>query len=233
NTTYTFSVFFRRHYNVKPGGRPALSVFAIDSHGERNRLIAKNFSPVPDDYSVVRHSVTFTTPAKVTDYIAIEVLIWSDTDRWVQADGAQLVKGEYPTVYDPEDSLWDVLDGNYSIRSRHGTLWYGSVYLTDKSNIKPLVNIFDCETGWVLVWSRKGKDVAFTHTLIFKRDVITGIKGDRKNFHDLMSRSFSSTKVGVTGKIIYTDGYSITGASTNNKSDNGTNRVQLRAVYEF
>src|SRR5699024_647335 len=61
-TTYTLSAFFRRHWNVKPGGKPAFSVFKLNNLGERvERLARKEFPAVKDDYSISRYSLTFTT----------------------------------------------------------------------------------------------------------------------------------------------------------------------------
>src|SRR5699024_626592 len=86
-TTYTLSAFFRRHWNVKPGGKPAFSVVKLNNLGERvERLARKEFPAVKDDYSISWYSLTFTTPTDMAVDEALEIVIWSSVDRWVQCD---------------------------------------------------------------------------------------------------------------------------------------------------
>src|SRR5690606_37316986 len=91
--TYTISAFFKRQWNV-PGGRPRFEVDYMkhrDGNITRHRLINQIFDPVPSDYSVVRHSATFTIPSEFdfahADYI--EVKISGGDANWVQVDGVQ------------------------------------------------------------------------------------------------------------------------------------------------
>jgi hypothetical protein len=71
---------------------------------------SQDFPKTPaNDYSVVRHAKTFTTTS-ATRYVRI--LPFSTVNgSWIEADGVQLVEGDKPVTYGPEDSLWQLRTG--------------------------------------------------------------------------------------------------------------------------
>ncbi|KGX88033.1 phage tail spike protein [Pontibacillus litoralis] len=230
STTYTLSGFFKRQWKVMSGGIPSFTVWHANAFGAKmTRIKVGKFSKVPNDYSVVRHSMTFKTPSNFATDDTLMVVVWADTDRWVQCDGVQLVEGRYPSAYSHEDSIWDTLKGDYPIRSKKQILWSGSVYLTDVANIKPDKNIHDCENGWILEWARTGRNVAVQHTIIPKMAIQRGMD----SIHDIFTSSFSGSNVNVTGKIINASYNKLTGNAMNDNGGNNSNSIQLRAVYEF
>lgn len=116
NTKYTFSVFAKRAYS-STAGAVRLEVHYIktnvDGTTSRATLAAQSFGNVNANYEPSRHSVTFTTPSQnvMNDYNIIFVIKSTDSN-WVQCDGAQVVEGDYPTIYDMEESLWTFLNGH-------------------------------------------------------------------------------------------------------------------------
>lgn len=121
DTKYTFSVFAKRAYNSTVGA-VQLEVHYIKTNVDgtisRATLAAQSFGNVNANYAPSRHSVTFTTPSQnvMNDYNIIFV-IKSTNSNWVQCDGAQVVEGEYPTIYDMEESMWTFLNGHAGYQS--------------------------------------------------------------------------------------------------------------------
>src|SRR5690606_18439348 len=131
NVTYTLSAHFKRHWNTPVGGTPRLEVWRIDALGNRVvRLADGIFNPVPSDYSVVRHSITFTAPADMHPEESIEIVIHGGNSIWVQCDGVQLVEGNRAVVYSPDDSTWEIIKGDYNVTpdNRDTILWNGASY---------------------------------------------------------------------------------------------------------
>lgn len=174
--TLTLSAFFKRQWNAEVGGEPRLEIDYLDwgdgSSSERTNVVNKVFPPVPDDYSIVRHSVTFEVPESFSLYDELELKITGKSGNmsWVQCDGVQLVESPLPSVYQPEDSVWQLTKGNYTAQVKDHMLWAGAVYLLDVHTVEPDKKITDCRTGWIMQWEgydpgdgQKGHSYQFTH----------------------------------------------------------------------
>lgn len=115
--TYTISAFFRKHPNLA-AGIPRMYVRQYeDATPKVLWSTSKDFATVTDE--LVRYAITFTLPASYTEGggLSFDLFIQSANASWVQVDGVQMVEGDLPIVYDPEDSLWDVVKGKYGVLS--------------------------------------------------------------------------------------------------------------------
>ncbi|GGB41790.1 hypothetical protein GCM10011409_19180 [Lentibacillus populi] len=228
---YTLSGFFKRQWNVVGGGQPRFEVdyIAWDNNGNstRTRLLNEIFAPVPDDYSVVRHSVTFTVPTSFKRGDELDLKISGGNTEWVQCDGVQLVEGIMPRVYQPEDSVWEMYKGYYPVINQQKTLWAGAIYLNASHVITPEKPLKDCTNGWILKWSNyvigngpTDTDWQFTY---IPKSVAYDSGG-----HRTYLRSGNETEV---FKYYYISNTKITG---HNNNGNGVNRnMCLREVLEF
>lgn len=152
--TFTASGFFKRQHNVVAGGQPRFEIDHMNAAGGRIRRLTNTVFPsVPDDYSVVRHSLTFTIPSDYSEGDSLDFKISGGNTEWVQCDGIQIVEGTSPSVYMPEDSTWEIANGNYNVVSRQPTLWTGHAHLRADDRIYPTKPITDCRNGWIFVWS--------------------------------------------------------------------------------
>lgn len=118
--SYTLSAFFKRHYNVVTGGKPRFEVYAVDAAGNRGKLIAsKTFPAVSSNYKVSRQSLTFKTPSNLDPTGGVDVIIKSANTEWVAVDGVQLVEGNTPVLYNPEENLWRLATNGLFARELH------------------------------------------------------------------------------------------------------------------
>lgn len=115
STTYTVSAHFTAS-SVGTGGIPRIRVRLQRESGSStttrqtwNKAFAKVDGMTVSD--MVRYSLSFTTPSNVTKDDFIRVDIMSNNGNWVAVDGVQMVKGSYPTFYEPETAVWNVLNG--------------------------------------------------------------------------------------------------------------------------
>ena len=111
NTTYTLSAFFRTSIKYNPSGAgPRLHIEFLDANLNSLGGASQDFPATPaNDPTVVRHAKTFTTTS-ATRYLRILPLS-TVNGSWIEADGVQLVEGDKPVTYDPEDSLWQMRTG--------------------------------------------------------------------------------------------------------------------------
>ncbi|GGB56893.1 hypothetical protein GCM10011409_38080 [Lentibacillus populi] len=233
NETYTLSGFFKRQWNVNPGGTPRFEVDHIswDDQGNstRNRLLNEVFAPVPNDYSVVRHSVTFTVPSSFKRGDELELKISGGNTEWVQCDGIQLVEGNVASVYDPEDSVWQVTKGVYRPSTDLHLLWVGAQYVNSSQTITPLKKLSDCKNGWILAWSDYSggaNDYNWVYSHIPKAH-IDGNHGGQ----GILVPTPHMENVAVNAKYIYVSDTHITGHAENQHAP--LNNVALREIYEY
>jgi len=154
NATYTLSAFVKRQANVTAGGTLRLEVWesALLDNKRVRQIAAQTFPAVKSDYTVERRALTFTASLSDPENL-IEIVITGGNSYWVQVDGVQLVQADKPSVYNPEDTVFDIVRGDQKILFEHGRLWSGVAYMNANQTIYPEKKITDCPNGWILVWS--------------------------------------------------------------------------------
>lgn len=234
STTYTLSAYFRRQSNVVAGGTPMLEAWHIGPDGSRMKLLVKKIFPaVPSNYKIQRHAVTFTTPSTFQSFEGIQVVIGTGNTEWVQVDGVQLVEGSRPSVYQPEDAVWDILNPKetvgYNIRKEGMSLWVGASYMHESQIIYPDKKLSECTNGWILEWQAYsgGKlNRRFSHTHVPKSQ---GFINSGLSYSVVVPQG--DTPADSAFKYLYIKDDSITGQMYNN---DGVNRnAVLSAVYEY
>src|SRR5699024_4387180 len=106
-TTFTVSGLFRREWRKDPG-IPRIEVWHVLASGDRdNRIVNSVFPRVRNDYRVDLRATTFEVPSTFGPGDSLEVIISGGDADWVQCDGVQMVDGNRPSVYMPEDSVWN------------------------------------------------------------------------------------------------------------------------------
>ncbi|WP_422406979.1 MULTISPECIES: phage tail spike protein [Gammaproteobacteria] len=83
--------------------------------------IANNFSS--SDSTFDRWSYTFTSPAFTEWYGGyVRIKLMSNDGYWIEYDGVQLIPGRVPSIYQPENSIWDMRKGhdNYPMLDGNG-----------------------------------------------------------------------------------------------------------------
>lgn len=111
--TYTVSAYFTGS-SRSTSGVPRIDVRLEDGiTGEVKKTWTKSFQSVTNGQKLTRNSLTFTVPADADNDYGGDVVIVAirANSGWVVADGAQVVEGETPSLYDPENSLWALLRG--------------------------------------------------------------------------------------------------------------------------
>ncbi|WP_239544118.1 siphovirus ReqiPepy6 Gp37-like family protein [Virgibacillus halotolerans] len=233
---FTISGFFKRQWN-QPPGKPRFEVDVIDASGGRTRLINEIFETVPTDYSVVRRSATFTVPSNFEIGGSLDVKLSGGDSNWVHCDGIQMVEGDNPTVYQPEDSIWEVAKDNYKVRGEHRVLWAdGAVYLLASHTLYPEKPLQYCKNGWILEWSNYNPGVGATdtdwqYTYVAKN---TSVDATSSNGARVYLRSGNTNEV-LKYFIIRGGGDRITGHDNNGKLMNGNDNrnMALRTIYEW
>ncbi|MFP3360588.1 hypothetical protein R0K17_25060, partial [Planococcus sp. SIMBA_143] len=83
--TFTASGSFKRQHNVVAGGKPRFEIDHLDAAGGfKARLTNTIFPAVPDDYTEVRHSLTFTVPDDFEEGDSLDFKISGGNNEWVQ-----------------------------------------------------------------------------------------------------------------------------------------------------
>lgn len=224
---YTVSGHFKRQWSLT-GGIPRIEIWHVNSSGTRvSRIVNSTFPTVKSSYAVERHATTFTVPSAFATGHSLEIIISGGNGNWVQCDGVQMVASDRASVYEPEDSIWNLTKGIYT-PSIGGSLWGGSgLLLNGSQTIIPGKNIRDCVTGWILHWQRfvdgEGTHNTFHQYNIIPKDVYTS----GSNVANL-----NQGGVGVT-KLFYVrnDGKELAGHDNNGLGDN--RRLVLTEVLEF
>ena len=115
-------------------------------------------------------------------------------------------------------------------------LWEGARFMLNGQTTTPSKKLSECRNGWVLVWSDYNDS---TNTA---NDFNWGISYIPKFFASVDSggnlylpliNAMDANTISLTGKKVYINDSTIEGHADNNSSNNGTNDVVLRYVYEF
>lgn len=235
SNVYTVSGHFKRQWRIKAGGTPVIQVWHCDMAGNRKSQIASEIFPaVRSDYSVERYSLTFETPSTFVNADSIEVIFSGGNDNWVQVDGVQMVEGDVASVYLPEDSIWEITNGDYRPISKPKILWSGTRYPTDASNqtIYPELPLSKCRNGWILQWQSytKGSGLnnrQFSYSYIPKE----AAQINEGYSHSVAVDYNDFTNTGSLFKYLYFTDESISGHAQN---DQGLNHyVALTRIYEY
>lgn len=131
--TYTVSAYFTGS-SRSASGVPRIDVRLQQSvTGEVKKTWTKSFPSVTDGQKPTRYSLTFTVPANADNSLGGDIVVVSirANSGWVVADGVQVVEGETPTLYDPENSIWALLRGvtKYGFSSLYVDGEINSVYV--------------------------------------------------------------------------------------------------------
>ncbi|GGP07891.1 Gp37-like protein [Oceanobacillus neutriphilus] len=234
--TYTVSAYFKRHLGSGTGGIPLIEVWHVkEGTGRHAKIFTDTFAPVPDDYSQVRHASTFSTPSDFKHGDALEIIFSGGTrnPNWIQVDGTQLVELDMSTVYQSEDSLWNMADGTYSIVNSMQKLWSGTIYPTESQSATPNKMLRHCRNGWALEWRGYNigegfKNSNYQYTYVPKS--VLNSPPNNKRGYGCSLRRFSQDMY----KYIYingNDGESLSGYADNNVGN--ANRLALNAIYEW
>ncbi|MBM7598077.1 putative nucleic acid-binding Zn-ribbon protein [Virgibacillus halotolerans] len=230
---FTISGFFKRQWN-QPPGKPRFEVDVINAAGGRTRLINEIFETVPNDYSVVRRSSTFTVPSNFQIGGSLDVKISGGDSNWVHCDGIQMVEGDKPTVYQPEDSIWEITKGNYNVRNENRLLWSGAVYLRSDHVLYPEKPLEYCNNGWILEWSNYvigdgATDSDWQYTYISKNTSVNATSSNGARVY-LRSGNWDGNEV-MKYFTIRGGGERLVGHDTNGQGQN--RNMALRAIYEW
>uniref|UniRef100_UPI003082005E hypothetical protein n=1 Tax=Virgibacillus salexigens TaxID=61016 RepID=UPI003082005E len=226
--TFTATGYFKRQHNVVGGGTPRFEIDHLDAGGNfKARLTNTIFPAVPDNYAFVRHSLVFTIPDDFSEGDSLDFKISGGNDKWVQCDGIQIVEGDTPSVYMPEDATWELAKGNYPTILKQPSLWKGAVYLDERHTIYPDKPLGTCQTGWILKWSfyEPGTGVSDTdwqYTIIPKTSAVNG------RDHRVYLRSGNTREV---FKYFHVYNDRLVGHSLSSNGDNGY--MALREILEF
>src|SRR5690606_7177346 len=163
------------------------------------------------------------------DVLVIELL--TTNSNYLEVDGVQVVLGNYPVIYDPEDSIWKIATGTQKILLSGDVLWFGASYVNASTTIYSSKNIYDCTKGWILVWSDYDPGVGandwdFAFTYIPKEFVM--LHGGRATMHSVPINTAGET----VSKILYVYNDRIQGHA-NNDSNVSIKDACLRYVIEF
>ncbi|WP_238019327.1 siphovirus ReqiPepy6 Gp37-like family protein [Oceanobacillus jordanicus] len=229
--TFTASGFFKRQHNVVAGGTPRFEIDHINAAGDFIRRLTNTIFPaVPDDYSVVRHAVTFAIPTDFSEGDSLEFKVSGGNNEWVQCDGIQIVEGTSPSVYMPEDSTWEIAKGRYNAIGRAPTLWTGAIYMQGGQTATPTKPLTDCRNGWVLVWARYASGTMYRDNLSFSHIHKSRLDiGGGGGINLFVGADTPGTT--VNRKYIYVDNGEIRGNDTNRESPH--NERVLIGIFEY
>lgn len=229
-SVYTVSGFFKRQWNAATGGIPLIQIWHVNALGNRvSRIVNSTFPAVKSDYSVERHATTFTVPSNFQEGESLEVIISGSNDRWIHCDGVQMVEGNRPSVYEPEDSTWMIAKGMYRPVSRQLSLWNGIQYPSGSQTATPQKKLSECMNGWIVGWmgyvpGSGATDAQIQYTYIPKyHGHFYGGKGVRVQ----LGHSGGSAR----SKYIYVHDDKITGHNTN--SDSPNNSIAMFCILEW
>ncbi len=240
NTTYTISWHTRRLFNNPTGTSRTRIRFYDENYDQVADLM--DFEATNSTYENARYSGTFTTPSGC---YSIRVYCYAVNNNWVVNDGYQLVTGDTPAPYNPEDSMGQLINGNLnatdlvtdnlSVKNINlgnmTPLWSGGgIYMQLGQTVKPSKPLSSCLNGWLLVWARYSggnmyrDNLGFSH--IHKGRLEVG-GGGGLNFVIGADDSRSD----IFRKYIYASDTEITGNDVNRESPDNQ-RVLIR-VYEY
>ncbi|MGC5352324.1 hypothetical protein ACPXAT_27210, partial [Klebsiella pneumoniae] len=60
--------------------------------------------------------------------------------------------GDYPSVYNSEDTVWYVIRGDIIIGTSQNILWEGGAFMRGDQTIYPRKRLSECQNGWCFVW---------------------------------------------------------------------------------
>ena len=226
---YTLSAFFKRQWKTTAGAIPRLEVYHLDDSGNRKeRLADVKFTPVPDNYNPCLNTCPFEIPGTFEVGEGIEIIVSSTDDKWVQCDGVQLVEQSHPSIYMPDDSVWQLAKGDLPIMHYQHNLWYGAVYLLDTHTVTPDKKLDECRNGWMLQWQAYDpgvglKDHTYEYSYIPKAMLTNGVG---KSYGAVLRRWSA-----YIYKFCYVYNDKITGHADNGTGD--MRKLALSAVYEW
>lgn len=226
-SVYTVSGHFKRQWNTSPGA-PVIQIWRIGSNGREERIISETFPTVSNDYSVELRSATFTVPSTFVVGDSLEIIFSGADSNWVHVDGVQLVEGTRASVYQPEDSVWEMAKGNYRpVREIGSPLWFGERYPTGTQTLTPEKTLEQCANGWMLQWQNYvvgegATNSNYQYTFIPKEQVRNST-GNRVQL--------GGTGGVMVSKYLYIYNDRITGHSSNNVGD--SNKLAITGVYEW
>src|SRR5690625_1878159 len=116
--TFTFSCHFA-NYTGSPTPRLRARLMRYTYATKATTTINtwnQTFASITEIRKLQRHSITITLPSNFggdgSKYFEwIEFSIMSGNSSWLIIDGAQVVEGSYPTLYEEESSLWSLMNG--------------------------------------------------------------------------------------------------------------------------
>ncbi|GGJ62082.1 Gp37-like protein [Virgibacillus salexigens] len=226
--TFAVTGHFKRQHNVVGGGTPRFEIDHQGASGDfKARLTNTIFPAVNDDYSISRHSLIITIPNDFAEGDSLDFKISGGNTEWVQCDGVQIVEGDTPSVYMPEDATWELVKGNYPSILKQPPLWKGAVYLDERHTIRPDKPLGLCQTGWMLKWSfyEPGTGVSDTdwqYTIVPKTSGVNG------RDHRVYLRAGNDREV---FKYFHVYNDRLVGHSLSSSGNNGY--MALREVLEF
>ena len=119
STVYTLSGYAKPHPTRNVAGSTIIANFYVkylDSSGVQistvtvNLTLTTNHSSSNVNLNLKRHKYTFTTPSNC---VTVLIVPFSANTGWVIWDGMQLIKGDYPSLYNPENQLWNYINQYY------------------------------------------------------------------------------------------------------------------------
>lgn len=243
NETYTVSWHTRRMFGTSSSetGRFICRIRYYDANYEFLGKIT-DFESYNNTYDIARNAGTFETP---DGCFAIRVYAWAVDEKWVMADGMQLVLGDTPAPYNAEEQMSQFLNGNLEGNTIYTrilsakriympnliTLWEGGpFFMKDDQAVRPNKLITQCLNGWVLVWARYSSGTMYRDNLSFSHIHKSRIDVGGGGGINLMIGADDS-RSDIFRKYIYVDDDEIRGNANNSKSPD--NQRVLIAVYEY
>jgi hypothetical protein len=133
--------------------------------------------------------------------------------------------------------VWQNWQKSYDFRDfTQDQLWKGVLYMKDGQTVTPSKKLWDCRTGWVLVWSDYDPSAETSHdyqwNLSYIPKFLTGIDNGGGVMFSVIDYQ-NETVVKHTGKILYVNNENLTGDRQNDEAATNAREVVLRYVYEF
>ncbi|WP_424474842.1 Gp37-like protein [Oceanobacillus kimchii] len=245
NTTYTISWHSRKVVGYSAGTskmRVRFNRFVGDHDYEEVRDYMDFIGEqVNSESRYVRFAGTFTTPSNCE---LLRIYPYAADSNWVMNDGIQLVEGDLPAPYNPDEAVTELMHGLTSAQhiqtnlltvngndvGGQGLLWSGEIYLMSGQEAIPSKKITDCLNGWILCWGRYASGTAYHDNLNYTyvpKSRVTHIGGGG-GLNILIGGANDNYPY---RKYIYVDDDRLRGHSSNNSSPN--NGRVLRYVYEW
>ena len=103
NTTYYLSGFVARGYRNSSAGTPKLYISFRKDDDTQISITSQTFTPNTGLFNWKRVGFSFTTPANCT---LLYIVPYSTDSNYIYWDALQLVEGNKPVRYEPEENLW-------------------------------------------------------------------------------------------------------------------------------